>query len=64
MYGYFANKNKHRLIVKNIYKNMAIYLKIVNLFVPKKNIQQLMSKDKEKKNPNMKKKIEITTVKK
>ena len=27
MYGYFANKSKHRLIVKNIYKNMAIYLK-------------------------------------
>ena len=27
MYDYFANKNKHRLIVKNIYKNMAIYLK-------------------------------------
>ena len=27
MYGYFANKSKHRLIVKNIYKKMAIYLK-------------------------------------
>ena len=27
MYGYFANKSKHRLIIKNIYKNMAIYLK-------------------------------------
>ena len=27
MYSYFANKSKHRLIVKNIYKNMAIYLK-------------------------------------
>ena len=27
MYGYFANKSKHRLIVKNIHKNMAIYLK-------------------------------------
>ena len=27
MYGYFANKSKHRLIVKNIYKNMTIYLK-------------------------------------
>ena len=27
MYGYFANKSKHRLIVKNIYINMAIYLK-------------------------------------
>ena len=27
MYGYFANKNKYRLIVKNIYKNMTIYLK-------------------------------------
>ena len=27
MYGYFANKSKRRLIVKNIYKNMAIYLK-------------------------------------
>ena len=27
MYGYFANKSKHKLIVKNIYKNMTIYLK-------------------------------------
>ena len=27
MYGYFANKSKHRLIIKNMYKNMAIYLK-------------------------------------
>ena len=27
MYGYFANKSKHRLIVKNIHKNMTIYLK-------------------------------------
>ena len=27
MYDYFANKSKHGLIVKNIYKNMAIYLK-------------------------------------
>ena len=27
MYDYFANKIKHRLIVKNIYENMAIYLK-------------------------------------
>ena len=27
MYGYFANKSKHWLIVKNIHKNMAIYLK-------------------------------------
>ena len=27
MYDYFANKNKHRLTVKNIYKNMAIYFK-------------------------------------
>ena len=27
MYGHFANKNKHRLIVKNKYKNMTIYLK-------------------------------------
>ena len=27
MYDYFANKSKHRRIVKNIYKNMAIYLK-------------------------------------
>ena len=27
MHDYFANKNKHRLIVKNVYKNMAIYLK-------------------------------------
>ena len=27
MYGYFANKNKHSLIIKNIHKNMAIYLK-------------------------------------
>ena len=27
IYGYFANKSKHRLIVKNIYKKMAIYLK-------------------------------------
>ena len=27
MYDYFANKSKHRLIVKNIYKSMAIYLK-------------------------------------
>ena len=27
MYDYFANKNKHRLIVKNIHKNMIIYLK-------------------------------------
>ena len=26
MYGYFANKSKHRLIVINIYKNMATYL--------------------------------------
>ena len=27
MYGYFANKSKHKLIFKNIYKNMTIYLK-------------------------------------
>ena len=27
MYDYFANKSKYRLIVKNIYKNIAIYLK-------------------------------------
>ena len=27
MYDYFVNKNKHRLIVKNEHKNMAIYLK-------------------------------------
>ena len=27
MYDYFANKSKYRLIVKNIYKNMAFYLK-------------------------------------
>ena len=27
MYDYFANKNKHWLIVKNRHKNMAIYLK-------------------------------------
>ena len=27
MYGYFANKRKYKLIVKNIYKNMIIYLK-------------------------------------
>ena len=27
MYDYFVNKNKHRLIVKNIYKKMIIYLK-------------------------------------
>ena len=27
IYGYFANKSKHRLIVKNIHKNMTIYLK-------------------------------------
>ena len=27
MYGYFANKRKHMLIVKNRHKNMTIYLK-------------------------------------
>ena len=27
--GYFASKSKHRLIVKNRHKNMAIYLKNV-----------------------------------
>ena len=27
MYDYFANKSKYKLIVKKIYKNMAIYLK-------------------------------------
>ena len=34
MYGYFANKSKHRLIVKNIHKNMAIYLKNRKSFGP------------------------------
>ena len=41
MYDYFANKSKHRLIVKNMHKNMAIYLKNRNLYEKKKKLENL-----------------------
>ena len=43
MYGYFTNKSKYRLIVKNIYKNITIYLKN----------RKINGKDAKKKNENM-----------
>ena len=36
MYGYFTNKSKHRPIIKNKYKYIAIYYKNRNEKPPKK----------------------------
>ena len=55
MYGYFTNKSKYRLIVKNIYKNIAIYLKTphnINYYI-QKNITQCINKNKNNNSNNI-----------